>query len=203
MKQRNKLKTKNNPYKGIRGFIGPLGDDIPSIFPIVAGMLLFISTILYANAQVDDRNLDLKQREATQRLGYLATQKAFFGPGEFQRICETSLKPFAENSGLKFAVIAKRFCDHNCPGSACQHGINLETSNIFNEDDFISSPEPNLNNVCTNNKEEIRLEYEAARLDRTKAPKNAVILIYPLSVPCPEETSPTNGLGTLNVIVWR
>ncbi|MDP3742697.1 MAG: hypothetical protein Q8R15_05260 [Candidatus Micrarchaeota archaeon] len=195
-----KLKKQN---ESCRGFIGPLGDDIPSIFPIVAGMLLFISTILYANAQVDSRNVDLKEREATQKLGYLATQKGSFQPGEFQRICETSLKPFAENIGLKFAVVAKRFCDYNCPGPSCQHGINLETSNIYNEDDAASSLEPNPNNICTNDKEDIKLEYLAARLDKTKAPKNAVVLIYPLAVPCPEQTSPVNGLGTLNVIVWR
>lgn len=180
-----------------RGFIGPLGDDIPSIFPIVAGMLLFIGTILYTNAQVDSRNLDLRQRQATQELAYLASQKASFQPGEFQRICATSLKPFAENSGLKFAVVVKRFC---AP-------IDLENANVYNEmpvaSEASSPPEPSVDNVCTNEKEQAKNEYLAARVDKSAAPKNAVILIYPFTVPCPNPASPVNGLATLNVIVWR
>ncbi len=176
-----------------RAFIGPLGDDIPSIFPIVAGMLLFIGGILYVNAQVDSRNLDLRQRQATQELAYLTTQKAAFQPGEFQSICESSLRPFAENNGLKFAVVVKRFCN----------GIDLQNSNVYHEDESAPSPDPNPDNVCTNEKDEIRRQYINGRLDRSLAPTNAVVLLYPFTVPCPELGSPTNGLGTLNVIVWR
>ncbi|MFH1246753.1 MAG: hypothetical protein V1644_00070 [Candidatus Micrarchaeota archaeon] len=148
--------------------------------------------ILYANSQVDNRNLDLKQREATEKLAYLATQKGFYDVGEFQRICETSLRPYAENSGLKFAVVAKRYCN----------GIDLN-ANVYNEDDLITRDEPNPDYVCTNEKESVKQDYLTARLDSTQAPKNAVILIYPLAVPCPDYSSATNGLGTLNVIVWR
>ena len=179
-----------------RAFIGPLGDDIPSIFPIVAGMLLFISTILYANAQVDSRNIELRQRQATQELAYLATQKAAFQPGEFKRICDNSIRPFAENNGLKFAVVVKRFC-----GS-----IDLENSNHYNELPPLqeaTAGEPRSENVCTNSNEQVKNDYLTARIDRSSAPTNAIVLIYPFTVPCPEPTSPINGLGTLNVIVWR
>jgi len=189
----------------LRGFIGPLGDDIPSIFPIVAGMLLFIGTILYANAQIDTRNVELRQREGTQQLAYLATQKGTFQPGEFKSICDNSLRPFAENNALKFAVVVKRFCEKGCP--SCGTGIDLQNSNLFHENENPASgppsAEPNENYVCTNTKQEYRDTYIASRLDATSAPKNVVALIYPFTVPCPDETSPNNGLATVNVIVWR
>ncbi len=189
--------------QGSHGFIGPLGDDIPSIFPIVAGMLLFIGTILYANAQVDARNLELRQRETTQNLAYLATQKASLQLGEFQGICQNSLKPFAENNGLKFAVVVKRFCDKGC--STCGNGIDLLNSNVYNEDENIATPiEPNANNVCySDEKPDVKAQFTNARLDKSLAPKNAVVLIYPFTVPCPDQGSAINGLGTVNVIVWR
>ncbi len=184
-----------------RGFIGPIGDDIPSIFPIVAGMLLFISTILYANAQVDARNSELLQREATQKLAYLATQKASFQPGEFQTICANSLRGFAENNGLKFAVVVKKFCERGC--TRCSNGIDLLNSNVFNEDEIRNSPTFDPNYVCTSEKQPILDEFNAARLDVSNAPKDAVVLTYPFTVPCPDDASPVKGLATLNVIVWK
>lgn len=194
-----------------RGFIGPLGDDIPSIFPIVAGMLLFIGTILYANAQVDARNSELRLRQATQELGYLATQKASFQPGEFQRVCATSLRPFAENNALKFAVVVKRFCDRGCP--TCGSGIDLENSNVYSENEragplepeSIFSPDsPDTNNVCYSDRDEgVRAQYINGRLDKSQAPKNAIVLNYPFTVPCPDPGSPVNGLATINIIVWK
>ncbi len=184
-----------------RGFIGPLGDDIPSIFPIVAGMLLFIGSILYVNGQVDARGVELQQREATQKLAYLATQKASFQAGEFQNLCQNSLQPFAENNGLKFAVVVKKFCEKGCP--SCGYGIDLQNSNIYNEDENAPPGEPIERYVCVNENEDIKHEYLAARIASSEAPKNAVVLIYPFTVPCPDEGSPVKGLSTLNVIVWR
>lgn len=185
-----------------RGFIGPLGDDIPSIFPIVAGMLLFISTILYVNAQVDTRNLDLRQKEATQKLAYLATQKASFQIGEFESLCKNALQPFAENNGLKFAIVIKRFCNQGC--LTCTKGIDLQNSNAFNEDEMITnSNDFNKNYVCTNEKPEVAQEYAAARASKAAAPKNTITLIYPFTVPCPDYDSSNNGLATLNVLVWK
>lgn len=177
-----------------KAFIGPLGDDIPSIFPIVAGMLLFIGSILYVNAQVDERNADLALRQATQKLAYLSTAKGSFLPGEFSALCSTSIRPFAENNGLKFAVVLKRQCS----------GIELVNSNAYREEEGIDVNAPwNNDYVCTSNNPNIQEQYRQARQVKDLAPKDAVTLIYPVAVPCPDLASPTNGLGTINVIVWK
>jgi len=201
VQEREKVKTSKKLSRSRRGFIGPLGDDIPSIFPIVAGMLLFIGTILYVNAQVDQRSADFRVREATQKIAYLATAKGTFLSGEFKATCDTSIRPFAENNRLKFAVVIKRFCAKGCP--TCGNGIDLVNSNPFNEDENANTQTWSDDYICTSSNPEIIRQFADARQDKQRAPSDATTLLYPIAVPCPDTTSPTNGLGTINILVWK
>src|SRR3989338_1492442 len=116
-----------------RGFIGPLGDDIPSIFPIVAGVLLFITTLIFLNQQVSATAEDFKLRQATQQVAYLSTRRGYYTIEEFDVLCKNSIAPFANNNNLKFAVVVKKFCKQGCKD--CKEGIDLFNSNPFNADE--------------------------------------------------------------------
>ena len=91
----------------MKGFIGPLGDDIPSIFPIIAGITLFIGAIIYANNEVDLRNSNLHLRQSGLELSYIALQKGFVTPASFTDSCEKLVKPTAQKNSVKFAIILR------------------------------------------------------------------------------------------------
>lgn len=191
-----------------RGFIGPLGDDIPSIFPIVAGVLLFITTLLFLNQQVSLTSEDFKLRQTTQELAYLATKRGFYSLEEFDSMCKGSLAPFATNNNLKFAVVVKKFCGN---------GIDLFNTNPFDPDETANRDENwRQNMACTNNPPAIENpdkpsafeEFKTARdarlpQDKNKLPRDVISLSYPVAVPCPDSTSPYNGLGMINILVWK
>ncbi|MEW5955009.1 MAG: hypothetical protein AB1626_00540 [Candidatus Micrarchaeota archaeon] len=179
---------------GKKGFIGPLGDDIPSIFPIVLGIIVFIGTIMYANAAFNARNEDLHLRKTALSLAYMATEKGALSVQDFQGLCDKSFKPYATHAGTNFAVVLKRHCDK---------------IDLFNKNPFYSSYGTDNKGLCTN------VAFKNTALNRTPQMsddvrsgmrdevKDAVVLNYPLAVACPEENSATFGLGVMNVIVWR
>ena len=96
----------------LKGFIGPLGDDLPSIFPIVAAIFLFVGTIFFANQLVDQKNKELGLRQSVLSLSYLVTQKGLFdNRNEFENIlCEDQLKKQASSLQVHFLVTVKKYC---------------------------------------------------------------------------------------------
>ncbi|MFH1257842.1 MAG: hypothetical protein V1658_02805, partial [Candidatus Micrarchaeota archaeon] len=94
----------------MKGFIGPLGDDIPSIFPIVAGVLMFIATLGYVYTQQEIRNDYLQVRSGTLEMSYIITEKGFMTDGQFDSKCNDDITPAASRRAIEFAVILKKYC---------------------------------------------------------------------------------------------
>ncbi|NYZ77901.1 hypothetical protein H0N96_00685, partial [Candidatus Micrarchaeota archaeon] len=93
-----------------KGFVGPLGDDIPSIFPIVAGVLLFIGTLVYAFGLVQEKNQYLEIRRAGMTLSYIMTEKGVMPTeAEFKAKCDLLLKT-ADTNRVYVLVTLKRYC---------------------------------------------------------------------------------------------
>ena len=44
------------PSKGCRGYIGPIGDDIPSLIPIVVGLVIFFSAFAFSLNEFNSRS---------------------------------------------------------------------------------------------------------------------------------------------------
>src|SRR3989338_6701796 len=97
-----------------KGFIGPLGDDIPSIFPIVFSVLLFTGSVLYANQIVSEKAKAIQINEGAMALSYLLTEKGFVelesGEPSLKKVCDEKVKPRASSLGVKFLITLKRFC---------------------------------------------------------------------------------------------
>lgn len=193
----------------LKGFIGPLGDDIPSIFPIVAGVLLFITSLLFLNQQVSATAADFKMRQTTQDLAYLATKRGFYSVDDFESLCNGSLRPYANNNNLKFAVVVKKFCSE---------GVDLFNTNPFDPDETVDHIDPIWRDkmACTNappaneveNKPSPHAQFIQARNahlpdQQNLLPRDVISLNYPVAVPCPDSTSPYNGLGMVNILVWK
>lgn len=171
-----------------KGFVGPLGDDIPSIFPIVAGVLLFIGTLSYAIDTINEKNAYFDVRRAALGLSYIATDKGVVSENVFAEKCG-SMKKYGDSASVKFLVTLKRFCTQ------------VSLTNV------VSSAESPYNFADSESAASTWLHCANAELpsnqDYLPPPKNSVLLSYPIAVPCPFAVSATNGLGVINVIVWR
>jgi len=163
-----------------RAFVGPLGDDIPSIFPIVAGVLLFIGTMAYAASLVAEKNSYLEIRKASLGLSYLVTERGQMNTEELGTMCDSKLRKYGTNSRVKFIVTL----DRQCGGY------------VFDTDPLAPYDVSAAYGYCSN------LDAAAIVASEISA-RSPVILNYPVAVPCPNADSPTEGFGIINVIVWR
>ncbi len=170
------MRVKKSGWHNLRGFIGPLGDDIPSIFPIVAGTLLFISALVYANGQMHDRDNYLKLKKSALELSYAAMDKGFITPGTFTAKCENSVKPIGRKNGVRFAVMLK-----DCAAL---------DADAANSDPFRGAP------ICT--METLTGPGNPPAFADADKPKDFVALSYPVSTTC----AGGDGLGMINIITW-
>ncbi len=186
----------------LKGYIGPLGDDIPSIFPIVFSILIFTGTIIYANQLISDKAKQLEIRDGLISLSYLVTEKGFIDNATLEKTCEGKVKPRAASLSVKYLITLKRFCD----------GIPIDPSNSNN---------PNLNPYYSKNPVDkvspFYLDYSnevgetwfyCSNLKNLPAglypqPGQSVLASFPIAVPCPYANSFTSGLGVVNVITWK
>jgi len=178
-----------------RGMIGPLGDDIPSIFPIVASVLLFTGTVLYALDLVQQKNVYLEIRRGATALSYAVTEKGFVENQTFKDACETRLKPLGEAKSVTFLITIKRFCD-GIPLEKQSDPATYPKQSPYFVDESTTADETWL--YCTNEK---TLATPTATL--FPEPKRVSVMNYPVAVPCPDTNSPTRGLGIINVIAWK
>ena len=175
-----------------RGFVGPLGDDIPSIFPIVAGVVLFFGTIAFAGNLSAEKNAYLDIRKAAVSLSYIVTDKGFIDEATFGDKC-AALQKAADADNVYVLLTVKRYCGEI----------------IFTDDPKSHlSPyyyEKNGNNygytweACTNYE---NLQQRGGAFVPNER-SYAVVFNYPIAVPCPDYDSPTFGHGIMNIIVWR
>lgn len=195
-----------------RGFVGPLGDDLPSIFPIITAVLLFVGTLAYANGLVAAKNRTLETRQSALGLSYIVTERGLIdNQSEFEKTtCEDHLKKYAVSNHIQFVITVKRYCLEP-PGS---HGIRfyypkenpgLEEKRL--SPTYLEKTDTDSNNpsvvyghtwtYCTN-------VPNARNNDLLNVPADAVAFTYPVAVPCPLTSQlPTNGLGIINVIAWK
>ncbi|MEK6843541.1 MAG: hypothetical protein AABY04_03555 [Candidatus Micrarchaeota archaeon] len=180
---------------GLKGFIGPIGDDIPSIFPIVAGILIFLTSMLYVDSQFSERNAYLETRSATLQLSYVATDKGFMGDSKFLEKC-TEMKLFASKKQLKFATILKKYCgpmvfskSENLKITKSTKTFGLVSAEV---EDMICSSDEKISSTVPKDP----LLVEAISIPS----KNAILLSYPIAVDCGNSN---RGLGLITIAGWR
>ncbi|MFA4946587.1 MAG: hypothetical protein WC607_03580 [Candidatus Micrarchaeia archaeon] len=167
---------------GKKAFVGPLGDDFPSIFPIVAGVLLFLGTVAYAAGVVDQKNAYFEIRQASLGLGYTLTQRGSLTQMEFDALCGEQATEFARSKAVKFKATLVSRCDGYVYSDDAEFGE-------WGDEGYAS---------CDSHGDEEE-DYVLSEV----AGKNPVVLDYPMAVPCPEAGSNQYGLGSVVVMVWR
>jgi hypothetical protein len=176
---------------GWRAFIGPLGDDIPSIFPIIIGVMLFIGAMLFSANLIDQKNAFIDLRKAAVTLAYSATERGLYTAGDFDEKCAV-LDSQARANRVFFALTIKNYCSSFIDFaelSADEVGVKLLDPRL---------PDPaNPGLKCWIGKKDVPPEPEPSRL-----PRDAVVFNYPVGVECAGDR-PHRGLGLLNLVVWR
>ena len=86
----------------IKGYLGPLGDDFPAIFPIALGLMFFFGAIT-----ITYQNYDMKQEMTTLMRANLALSKAVrtqleFDPEFWETACNV-----LEDTKANYGVMAK------------------------------------------------------------------------------------------------
>ena len=73
-----------------KGFLGPIGDDLPSLIPLLFALVMFFSTFTFAFKVFEDRNRDFQDDLTVLRIakvlktnGYISSYK------EFEDLCES------------------------------------------------------------------------------------------------------------------
>lgn len=173
-----------------RGFIGPLGDDIPAIFPIIAGILIFITALAFIDQQRAERDRYLHVRSATLRMSYILTERGYMSEEQFVDKCTNLVKPFAAGNAINFTVILKKYCGP----IRYREDENLKILRISDEvyDQVCSSDE----SIETTTPQDRGADVEPIEVPS----QNSVILSYPMAVDCGEGT---RGLGMLIVGGWE
>jgi len=117
-----------------RGFIGPIGDDIPSIFPLMAGIILFIATLIYANNEFNTKNASINLRKAGLDMAYIVIEKGYVNQGGFEETCKNLLVPSAKKNNAYFAIMLR-----DCTADASESFAGSELCSLTEKDDVINS----------------------------------------------------------------
>lgn len=166
------------------GFIGPLGDDIPSIFPVVAGILLFFFSISTATQRLDERNSYLSLKRAGMDIAYTAMIKGKLSPADFKDMCDSSLKEVAKRNAVYFAVTIQDCCPDISASKKYLPSFLFKTRKDFQ--------------LCTNEN----------AISRGVTPKNFINFVHPIAIPSADSPEGPYGPiyyrpGIVNVIIWR
>ena len=74
---------------GNRGFIGPIGDDLPSLIPLLLGLVIFFSTFTLGFNTFDARNTDFKDDLSVMRVTRtLQSNSYIYNYQNFRGLCE-------------------------------------------------------------------------------------------------------------------
>ena len=177
------------------GFIGPLGDDIPSIFPVVAGVLLFFVSIGTASMRMDERNNYLSLKRSGMDIAYAAMVKGKMTQSDFDSLCDASLQEVAKRNAVYFAVTVQDCCVDLCTRTVAAPGKSFKICERDSYAPFKTRPDFK---ICTNEN----------KVKRGIYPKSFVSFVYPIAIPVlGGATGPYGPIyfkpGIVNVIVWR
>ncbi|MBS3057079.1 MAG: hypothetical protein J4415_00450 [Candidatus Diapherotrites archaeon] len=71
-----------------KGFLGPIGDDLPSLVPLIFALIIFFSTFTYAMNSMDSRNEDFDADLATLSISRIMRSNGYItGYEDFRRLC--------------------------------------------------------------------------------------------------------------------
>ncbi len=73
-----------------KGFLGPIGDDLPSLIPLLFALVIFFSTFTFAFKVFDDRNQDFDDDLTVLRISRVLKTNGYINSFEnFEELCQS------------------------------------------------------------------------------------------------------------------
>jgi hypothetical protein len=153
-----------------RGFLGPIGDDLPSLVPLLLALVIFFSTFTFAWTVYSDRNKNFENDLEVLNISRILKSGGYVTSYEdFEQKCDSiSLVGLKFRAGITNALTARRhFMQNNLSlnpddsDNLLQYkGIDIFEQNLFYENSagdlfqcsnvsssqFLSSPSDNFGN---------------------------------------------------------
>lgn len=137
--------------KSPKGFIGPIGDDLPSLIPLLFALIIFFSTFSYAisittakNAALDSDLALLKVARVLRSNGYITDRE------NFGILCKTvNIRSINYKAGLVETRITV---------GKSYKGLDIFDLKFFDDTPETDGDNPDSLYVCTNADEDIELE---------------------------------------------
>ena len=82
-----------------KGFLGPIGDDLPSLIPLVTALILFFGAYGVIYRGFNEKNADIEFKLNTNVLANRLRETSYFStPGDFEAICNVE----RQEAGVQF-----------------------------------------------------------------------------------------------------
>lgn len=116
-----------------KGFLGPIGDDLPSLVPLIFALIIFFSTFTYAMNSMDSRNDDFDADLATLSIARIMRSNGYLtGHEDFRRLCDminiAGLNYEAALAETELTYDEKNYAGYDPPG---YQGIDVLELRIF------------------------------------------------------------------------
>ncbi len=158
------------------GFVGPLGDDIPSIFPLVTGIIILISSIAFLSNEISTKNNFIELRKSVLSISDLMLQSGYISNLKFDDLC-WQVKNYSTDRGYDIYVSLQK---------GCKTGIDKNRN--YNE--IIE----NYDLKCSSAPSDAQIIRDAT---------DGVFATYPTSVDCSAKLDQSiKGVGRLNIILY-
>ncbi|GEM_PF-1427604 len=210
--------AKLSTWRFARGDIGPIADDIPSIFPIVFGVLLFMGTAIYTTQKIDERNQYLELRKAGVGLSYVVLRSGYLSDDDFDASCGSQYSDYAARRHVSFLVSLKKYCNYVTLNQSAGGDI---FSNLTNYPPAVDCPtfDPNCKplggplgisrtgKTCpalnSDSFPRVKDSHNALKkVSQSNPPPNFQTFTFPVSVQCSADGT-VKGAGLANIIVWK
>ncbi|MBU0662598.1 hypothetical protein KKH30_03150 [Candidatus Micrarchaeota archaeon] len=167
-----------------KGFIGPIGDDLPSLIPLLFALMIFFSTFTFAFSVFDEKSRafsrDLKVLEIARVLrsdGYIS------GAGEFGTLCSSlNIAGLEYSAGItdEFVLLEGKKRESEVKTLPAGTGVKFFEIEYYSGDDF----------KCTNT--------DTTPADAQESGGHIVARVYPIAVEDDMVVKPMH----LVVIAW-
>ena len=183
-----------------KGFIGPIGDDLPSLIPLVFALVIFFSTLNYALTQFSLTNYELNNRLELLRITkILRSDGLISGYEDWEKICNS-----VPRTALKFRAgivyFPKLLEEQEGTGNGTKY---LDTNKL--ETFFPHEDDSDNYFVCASKnfdgKKDIKGRFNSAAQEN---PETAYSLIYPIALEIKKETGEAVVYPAhLVIVAWR
>lgn len=174
------------------GFIGPLGDDIPSIFPLITGIIILIASMAFLSNEISSKNDSIELRKSVLTISDLILQTGYISNVKFTIVCD-EVKKYSIDRGYEVFMSLQKGCNTGIQTNKYTD-IRSTTGDNSSTDLFCLS-ETDIQSTTNS---------EVASYDQiVNNATGGVFSTYPIAADCSKNSDESvKGIGRLNIVLY-